>query len=411
MRFARVTSLPSRLGAWQVREPGHPRPGHSRDEVVRRIARAGLVAVCAVAVLFVGLGCSSAEEPAGSAPDAQGGLPAYGIQAWQSYRLRRPDFRLIRSSGAGFYRFNLLTSSRDDREPPSVRTYDRLIAAAVQERVELLPVLMRSRPKERSARKQVAEPPEGPIQRAEWRRRVRLLAKRYGPGGSFWRKRPRLPYRPIRIWEVWNEPNIAPFWDGRRPDPREYGRLLRETRGVLRDVDPDARIVSGGIASRHAGARYLGAVLDAAGPCSVDALSIHPYAPTPEGAMQHLTEARAVADSRGLRDVELWTTEIGWRVGGGGNPAIEASSVDTPAAQAVALDGFLAAATRRREELGLGPTFAFALRDRVDPVTGNVDDKSGLRLADDTPRPAWDVLVRWAKAAPRLLQPKPRRCS
>lgn len=404
------------------RRLGRARAGLPRPMIARR-PPAWPVAACAVALLLASVGCSTTEDPAGSprdsgaahdretGPPARSGLPAYGIQAWQSYRLRRPDFRLLRRSGVGFYRFNLLTSSRDDRDPPPVRTYDRLIAAAVQERVELLPVLMRSRPREGSPREQRAEPPEGPLQRAEWRRRVRLLAERYGPGGSFWRKRPRLPHRPIRVWEVWNEPNIPQFWDGRRPNPREYGSLLRETRSALRAVDPGARIVSGGIASRHSGARYLGAALDAAGPCSVDALSIHPYAPTVAEVMRYLVEARAVADSRGLRDAELWTTEIGWRVGGGGNSAIEASRVETPAAQARALDRFLAATTRRRAELRLGPTFAFAMRDRVDPVTGDVDNKSGLRLADDTPRPAWRVLERWAEAAPRLPWPKPRPCS
>ena len=386
------------------------RPGLPRAVIARRLP-AGLVAVCAVAVLFLPLGCSRGEEPAGSPPRAQETTPAYGMTAWRT--LRRSDFRLLRRSGAGFYRLDLLTSRRDDREPPSVRNYDPLIAAAAQERVELLPVLMRVRREDRAPREQVAEPPEGPRQHAEWRRRVQLFAERYGPGGSFWSERSNLPYRPIRIWEVWNEPNLSAFWDDRPANPSEYGRLLRETRGVLRAVDPGARILSGGIASRHSGARYLGAALDAAGPCSVDALSIHPYAPTVERAMQHLTDARAVADSRGLRDVALWTTEIGWRVGGGGAGDLELgySEVETPAAQARALNGFFAASTRRREELVLGPTFTFALRDRVDPVTGSVDNKSGLRLADDTPRPAWGALVRRAEAAPRLPWPKPRRCS
>jgi hypothetical protein len=316
------------------------------------------------------------------------------MQAWLGTQLRGPDFRLLRDSGAGLFRFNLLTTSRDDRGPPAV---------------ELLPVLMRTRPKDRSPAEQVAAPPEG---RAEWRRRVRLLAERYGPRGSFWRERPRLPYRPIRMWEVWNEPNLPQFWDQRPANPREYGRLLRETGGVLRSVDPGARIVSGGLAWRHSGAPYLGAALDAAGPCSTDAISIHPYAPTVERAMGHLAEARSVADSRGLRDVALWTTEIGWRVGEGGAGDLELgySEVETPAAQARALDGFFAATTRRRRELRLGPTFAFALRDRVNPKTGEVDNKSGLRLANDTPRPAWGVLSRWARAAPPLRWPRPRAC-
>ena len=339
-------------------------------------------------------------------------VSAYGIQGWRGSELRGPDFRLLRADGVGLSRFNLLTSSRDDRGPPAIPTYDAVIQAAVEQGVDLLPVLMRSRPKDRSPAAQVAAPPEGRAQHAEWRRRVRLLAERYGPRGSFWRKRPRLPYRPIRVWEVWNEPNLPAFWAERPPNPREYGRLLRETRGVLRSVDPGARIISGGLASRHSGGPYLGAALDAAGPCSVDAISIHPYAPTVGRAMGHLAEARSVADSRGLRDVPLWTTEIGWRVGGGGAGDVELgySEVETPAAQARALNGFFAASTRRRRELRLGPTFAFALRDRVNPETGEADNASGLRLADDTPRPAWGVLSRWARAASPLRLPRPRDC-
>jgi len=368
---------------------------------------AGVPVLLALAVLP---GCAGGGKGEERTPPAREGLPAYGIQAWQSNRLREPDFRLIREGGAGFYRFNLLTSTNGDREPPSVRIYDRLIAAATRERVELLPVLLRSRPKDSSSRKQVAEPPEGPAEHAEWRRRVRFLAERYGPDGRFWDERPDLPYRPIRFWEVWNEPNLSQFWDERRVDPREYGRLLRETRGVLRSVDRGARIVSAGLAWKYGGARYLGAMLDAAGPCSVDALALHPYAPTAERAVSYLSKARSVADSRGLRDVDLWTTEIGWRVGGGGDPAIETARVETPTAQARALDGFLQATTRRRAELGLGPTFAFALRDRVDPVTGKVNNRSGLRLADDTPRPAWAVLPRTARPAPWVPWPEPRAC-
>lgn len=346
----------------------------------------------------------------GQAPNT---VSAYGIQAWRANELRGADFRLLRDNGVGLFRFNLLTTNRDDRGPPAIPTYDALIRAAAEHRVELLPVLMRSRPKAASPGERVAAPPEGRAQHAEWRRRVRLLARRYGPRGSFWREHPGLPYRPIRSWEVWNEPNLPQFWDERPPDPREYGRLLRETRGVLRSVDPGARIVSGGIASRHSGGPYLGAALDAAGRCSVDAISVHPYAPTVKRALRHLVGARSVADSRGLRHVPLWTTEIGWRLGGGGTGDVELgySEVATPEAQARALNGFLAATTRRRSDLRLGPTFAFALRDRVNPRTGRVDNRSGLRLADDTPRPAWRVLSQWAKAAPPLRLPRPRACS
>jgi hypothetical protein len=174
---------------------------------------------------------------------------------------------------------------------------------------------------------------------------------------------------------------------------------------VLRAVDPEARVVSGGLAWRYAGGRYLAAALDEAGGCAVDAIGAHPYAPTADRAMRNLAEARSVADSRRAGGVPVWTTEIGWRVGGRGY-----SAVPDEAAQAWALDRFAAAATRRRDELDLGPSLAFALRDRVNPNTGRVDHTAGLRRADDTPRPAWGVWSRWASAAPPLPLPEARRC-
>ena len=45
-----------------------------------------------------------------------------------------------------------------------------------------------------------------------------LLARRYGPGGSFWDRHPRLPRLPVRAWQVWNEPNLPVF--GRRDPTR-----------------------------------------------------------------------------------------------------------------------------------------------------------------------------------------------
>ena len=39
----------------------------------------------------------------------------------------------------------------------------------------------------------------------------------------------------MKVWEVWNEPNIAPFWE--LPNPAEYAALLQATRARLRKVD------------------------------------------------------------------------------------------------------------------------------------------------------------------------------
>jgi Glycosyl hydrolase catalytic core len=388
------------------------RPGRAGRGVALAAASLGVAALLAT-------GCSSDERPEGAREASGGTTPAFGVMAWRANELTRADFALIRRSGASFYRFNLLTSATDDRgASPRMRAYDRLVAAATLEGVALLPVLMRSRPRAegalgrgstpRAARKQFADPPATAREWATWRARVRAYVERFGPRGRFWREHPELPFRPFRAWEVWNEPNLRQFWDARRPDAREYARLLRETRSVLRAVDPSARIVAGGLSWKYAGDRYLHRVLAEAGGCAVDAIGVHPYAPTAARAVSALAEARAVADRGGARGVPLWTTEVGWKVGGRGT-----SAVPDEAAQARATDRFAVEGSRRRDELGLGPIFAFSLRDRVDPATGRTDHTAGLRRADDSPRPAWAVWSRWARAARPLPLPlpPPRECS
>ncbi len=354
------------------------------------------------------VGCEELSPPSRSdAGGVRDTVPAFGMMAWRANQLKAPDFALIRRSGATYYRFNLLTSSTDDLEPRSTRGFDRLIAAGVSQGIEFLPVLLRSRPnRDPEGPPQLAEPPETAREHAIWRERVRFYAERYGPEGRFWSENPRLPYRPILAWEVWNEPNLPQFWDDREADPREYARLLRETRSVLRSVDPGARIVSAGLSSRYDAASFLNATLAEVGACGVDAIGIHPYAPSVARAMGHLADARRVADARGADGAPLWITEIGWRVG-----SRSYSGVPDARAQARRYRGFLAELERRRAELSLGPSFAFSLRDRLSPETGRVDIATGLLGAGDRPRPAWELWSRTASSAPELKLPEARSCA
>ncbi len=79
-----------------------------------------------------------------------------------------------------------------------------------------------------------------------WRPSPGPLARRYGPGGSFWTAHPELAPSPIRSWQVWNEPNIQAFW-ATGPDPAAYVRMLDAVGAAIRAVDPGAEIVAGGL--------------------------------------------------------------------------------------------------------------------------------------------------------------------
>jgi hypothetical protein len=91
-----------------------------------------------------------------------------------------------------------------------------------------------------------------PAESAAYARYAVALIDRYGPKGSFWADHPDVPRRPIRSWQVWREPNIPAFWGG-RPDPRAYGELLRTAAAAIRAADPNAEVVTAGLATSHLG--------------------------------------------------------------------------------------------------------------------------------------------------------------
>ena len=52
----------------------------------------------------------------------------------------------------------------------------------------------------------------------------------------------------IQAYQVWNEPNLAREWGGRRPDPAGYARLLRSAYSAIKGADPKATVITAGMA-------------------------------------------------------------------------------------------------------------------------------------------------------------------
>src|SRR5215218_8800441 len=105
------------------------------------------------------------------------------------------------------------------------------------------------------------------------------FARRYGRGGSFWATAPRDPRSllPVTRYEIWNEPNFVHFWRP-RPDAGAYGRLFVAAATSIREVDPQAELILGGLFP--SGAREFVAALKAHAPDALslaDGLALHPY--------------------------------------------------------------------------------------------------------------------------------------
>lgn len=267
--------------------------------------------------------------------------------------------------------------------------HDEYVAAVSRAGIALLPILF-GPPEFRSGapREGAADATYPPRRARDMARYASVLVRRYGPEGSLWRERPDLPRRPIRAWQVWNEPNLPVYWGG-RPDAGEYARLLGTVADAIHEEDPEAEVVTAGMPNSRLGipfAEYATSLLRAGEPDDFDALAVHPYARTVPALLEGVGSARRLLDASGRRDAELWVTEIGWASSGPRSPFTIG-----PRRQARLVDEAIRGLAEERERLRVRGFVYFGWGDAV-PYGGGKDFwglHTGLRRLDGSPKPAF----------------------
>ncbi len=203
---------------------------------------------------------------------------------------------------------------------------------------------------------------------------------------------------------IWNEPNLAHEWGGHPPDPAGYVALLKLAYRAVKEADPQARVVSAGLAptnQRDAAAMddrlYLQAMYEAGAREYFDVLGAHPYGfghppDDPRGAheglnMARLEELREIMVRYGDAGKPVWATEMGWRVGGdgAGQPGV------TPAQQA----SYLVGAFERAR--ALWPWLQLMAVWNLGGERGGEWADYSLLSPDGSPRPAYQALARMDK--------------
>ncbi len=162
----------------------------------------------------------------------------------------------------------------------------------------------------------------------EWRDFVSAAVGRYGRGGSFWAANPGLPRMAVHRWLVWNEQNARAFWRP-RPDPRDYGKLVKATDRAISAVDRRAEVVLGGMFGYPHDKRSRSAVSFLRSLYRVkgikrhfDAINIHPYGTGVGTVRKQIKQARRVARRAGDRRVDTLVGEIGWASSGPSNNGV-----------------------------------------------------------------------------------------
>ncbi len=278
----------------------------------------------------------------------------------------------------------------DQIEPSSEQfaweVWDAVVTAAAARGMRLIAVLDGSpawarRPEDRD------NPLAPPRERADFGRFVAAFARRYGDR--------------LDVYQIWDEPNIAPHWGARPVDPADYLGLLREGFYQVRAADPSAWVLLAALAPNDepGGANlsdiaFLDQVYALGGRAWFDGVAAEPYGfdapPDAEGGFGRAAALRAVMERHGDWETPVWAVAFGWNalpIGWQGQPSIWGQVDET--AQATYLREAVARA--RREWPWMGPMLWATLQPAV-----SVDDPHwgfALWTPEGVPRPAWDALA------------------
>lgn len=235
-----------------------------------------------------------------------------------------------------------------------------------------------------------------PRDNVEYAARITALAQRY-------------PF--VKHWQVWNEPNILPFW---RPqeDPDAYGRMLQATARSMVDARlADRQIVTAGMAyysqmPLRGNALMLEALYASGALQSAKVVAYHPYSDLPEGDPTPADPDNFIHRARILNQrlrsagvAQIWATEWGWSTYQG------EKDFQTQITEAQQAD-YLLRRLMLMMALDFDRVFWFSFAD-IDKIVSERDRHYGLVRPDGSPKPAWHALQRFLALTGDRLEPLP----
>lgn len=236
-----------------------------------------------------------------------------------------------------------------------------------------------------------------------WSAFVRQAVERYGPRGTFWSEHPEVPRDPIHTWQIWNEPNFKYFVA--RPNPAEYGRLVKRSARAIHAADLGANVLLAGLFVRPGEAgkfnppRAFTAVeflelMFKGTPgvkASFDGVALHPYTTSYLTIPAEIEEVRSLLRRRGAANKGLWLTELGWS---SEPPSRRDAFAKGLHGQATQLNGAFRLLRNNASRWRLRQVFWFSVDDL--PGACNFCGGSGLFKKGFRAKPAWTSYVHFA---------------
>ena len=307
---------------------------------------------------------------------------------------RESEWQLLARSGATTARtpFWWFQGQRDGPGAVDFTAYDAVVLAAARHGVRVLPIVQGTPPWAAVRPGDAASPPRDG---ADLGRFLQALVARYGKGGSLWAEHPDLTARPIRDWQIWNEPNIDLYWST-QPFASSFVRMLKGARAGLRAADPKARAVLAGLPNRSWA--DLRSIYRAGGRKTFDVVALHPYTGKPVNVVELVRRARRVMQRYGDRRKPLWVTELSWPAARGKLKSNGFETSEKGQVKRLRRGLKLLAAERRRLRIGRVYWYTWLSLEGTDNAFGY----SGLRRLRDGQVVSAPALAAFRQIAARL---------
>jgi len=221
------------------------------------------------------------------------------------------EWDLMAASGAESVRtaFYWPSAHREASVAPDLSGYDAVVLAAARRGLPVLPIVTGT---PGWAARRPGDETSPPRDSRLYGAFLTTLVARYGRQGTLWAEHPEVRRRPIRAWQVWNEPNLTRYWTppARQDFARSYVKLLRAADRALERADPGARVILAGLPNEswialrklyRAGARR-----------HFDAVALHPYTGRPRNVVRLAEYARREMRRFGDARKPIWITELSW---------------------------------------------------------------------------------------------------
>jgi hypothetical protein len=259
---------------------------------------------------------------------------------------------------------------------------------------------------------QGAAPLKGEAKRA-WQTFLKDAVKRYKSGGTFWRQNPNVPKKPVKTWQIWNEPNLPKYFAqaGKsqltqvKGAPKAYGKFVKTSDEAIHKADRHAKVILAGLSGnpkkkKMAPQKFLKKFFTVKKvEKHFDAAALHPYAPNISQFKERISKVRKAMKNGGAKKKDLWLTEVGW----GSASHDKFALTKGIAGQANLLKKSFKASLKKRKKWKIDRIFWFDWRDPAAnaPVACSFCPSAGLLKHDGTPKPAFKEFKHFSKAQGR----------